>query len=98
MAKSKTYLSPKLLTDLDFKHIESTTTFDNIGMPYYVKNSILLFYNTPIQLGMENSFMVGYGEMRQGKCYAVSFRWIKTLEDLTPIYESITNILITEKI
>ena len=89
-------LYPTLLTELGFKHNKSL--FENHNMPYYVKNSICLWYNTPIQLGMESSYLIGYAEMRAGKYYAVSFRWITKLKELTKIYEAITDKNIKQQI
>jgi hypothetical protein len=65
-------------------------------MPYWVKNGVCLFYNTPIQLGCENNFYIGYAEMRSGNYHAVTFRWIDSEEELISIYESITGKLITQ--
>ena len=62
--------------------------FEN--MSYWVKNSVCLFYNTPVNTDWQDSFLVGYAEMRQGKHVAVAFRWIDSVEELTQIYESIT--------
>jgi len=59
-------------------------------MHYWVKNSICLFYNTPINTVWQDSFNIGYAEMRQGRYVAVAFRWIDSVEELTQIYESIT--------
>lgn len=59
-------------------------------MNYWVRNGVCLFYNTPIQLGCESDFYIGYVEMRQGKYVAVGFRWIKTMEDVVKTYEAIT--------
>ena len=89
-------LSPKLLIELGFKH--NKPFFKNHNMPYYVKNSICLWYNAPIQLGMESSYMIGYAEMRGGKYYSVSFKWINTLKELTKIYEAITDKKIKQQI
>lgn len=49
-------------------------------MPYYVKDSVILFFNEGDY--NENSFLLGYGEMRQGVYFAVSIRWISTLGEL----------------
>lgn len=66
--------------------------FEN--MNYWVKNSICLFYNTPIIEDYQEAFYVGFAEMRQGKYVAVGFKWISTVEALTQIYESIRGVKI----
>lgn len=86
-------LLPGLLIDLGFRHnntLKDIKCFECREMPYYVKNGVILWYNTPIQDGNENAYLVGYGEMRCGKYHAVSIRWIYTLEELKPIYEIFT--------
>ena len=67
-------------------------------MSYWVKNSVCLFYNTPIKKDYQESFYVGYAQLRQGKYIAVGFKWIDSVEVLTQIYESITGKSITESI
>jgi len=61
--------------------------FEN--MHYWVKNSICLFYNTPVSEDYQDSFYIGFAEMRQSKYVAVAFKWINTVEALTQIYEAI---------
>ena len=67
-------------------------------MNYWVKNGICLFYNTPISKDYQESFYIGYVQLRQSKYIAVGFRWIDSVEELTKIYESITGKSITESI
>jgi hypothetical protein len=76
------------LTLNKFKLIESHP-FEDITMPYYVRESILLFFNTPLT-EYNNSYLIGYAEMRQGKYKAVTFRWVSEQEDVIKIYEAIT--------
>ncbi len=59
------------------------------NMNYWVHNGVCLFYNTPIQEGLECNFLVGYANMKMGKYYAVNFRGINNLEQLKPIYEAL---------
>ena len=93
-----TLLTTAILDELGFKD-NGQSKFELFeGMSYWVKNSICLFYNTPINKGYQDSFYIGYAEMRQGKYVAVAFRWIDSVEELTQIYESITRKLITEPI
>jgi len=93
-----TLLTTGVLQELGFKD-NGQSKFELFeGMSYWVKNSICLFYNTPISKDHQDSFLVGYAEMRQGKYVAVGFRWIDSVEELTQIYESITRKLITELI
>lgn len=89
-------LTDKLLKKLNFKDVGkcSFELFEN--MNYWVKNGVCLFYNTPVNTEWQDSYYVGYVEMRQGVYVAVGFRWINNLEDLTKIYESITNKKIEE--
>ena len=91
-----TLLTTGVLQELNFKDIGQSEfeLFEN--MSYWVKNSICLFYNTPINTDWQDSFLVGYAEMRQGKYVAVAFRWIDSIEELTQIYESITRKKIDE--
>ena len=93
-----TLLTTDVLQKLGFKD-NGQSKFELFeGMSYWVKNSVCLFYNTPISKDHQDSFYIGYAEMRQGKYVAVAFRWIDSVEELTQIYESITRKLITEPI
>lgn len=91
-------LTTAILDELGFKD-NGQSKFELFEeMSYWVKNSICLFYNTPISKDHQDSFLVGYAEIRQGKYVAVGFRWIDSVEELTQIYESITRKLIIELI
>lgn len=96
METTKEILNPRVLERLGFKDNGQSKfeTFEN--MSYWVKNGICLFYNTPINTDWQDSFLVGYAEMRQGAYVAVAFRWIDSVEELTQIYESITKECINE--
>ena len=89
-----TVLTTGVLKELNFKNIGKCEfdLFDN--MNYWVKNGICLFYNTPISEDYQDSFYIGYTEMRQGKYVAVVFKWIGSKEALTQIYEAITGVKI----
>lgn len=91
-----TLLTVKILEELNFRD-NKEIVFENIKMPYWVKAGVCLFYNTPIKTDHQDSFYIGYGEMREGKYYAVAFRWINSLEELTRIYEAIVLKSISEK-
>jgi hypothetical protein len=93
--KREIKLTTDILKELGFKDNGQCKfeLFESMG--YWVKNSICLFYNVPIS-NYQDSFYIGYAEMRQGKYVAVAFRWIDSLEELTSIYESITQKLITK--
>ena len=93
--KHNTTLTIDILEKLKFKNVEENK-FENFEMSYWVKNGICLFYNTPINTDYQDSFYVGYAEMRQGKYHVTAFRWIDNLEELTKVYEIITQKLITE--
>lgn len=89
-----TLLTTDILDELGFKD-KGRCEFDLFeGMNYWVKNGICLFYNTPISKDHQNKFYIGYAEMRQGKYVAVAFRWIDSVEELTQIYESITQMIL----
>lgn len=87
--KRETRLSFELLEKLYFNKRDHGFE-DLIDMHHFVKKGVFLFYNTPVQLGSEDSFMIGYGEMRRGKYHIVTFRWIHNLGELTDVYESVT--------
>jgi len=93
-----TLLTTGVLQELNFKDIGQSEfeLFEN--MSYWVKDSICLFYNTPVNTDWQDSFYIGYAEMRQGKYVAVAFGWIDSVEELTQIYESITRKKINEPI
>ena len=76
------------------EHLESLgfifneeSPFENIKMSYYVKDSVLLFFNEGEY--NKNSFLIGYGEHSFGIYNAVTFRWISTKEQLHEIYKAI---------
>lgn len=89
-----TTLTTNILKELRFKDSGQCKFELFESMSYWVKNGICLFYNTPAS-NYQDGFYVGYAEMRQGKYVAVAFRWINSLEELTQIYESITQKLLT---
>lgn len=93
-----TILSTDILKELEFKDNGKCDfqLFEN--MNYWVKNNISLFYNTPIKTDYQEHFYIGYAEQRQSKYVAVAFRWIDSVEELTEIYESITQKKIEDKI
>lgn len=85
-----TILTTDILEELEFKDNGKCDfeLFEN--MNYWVKNGICLFYNTPISENYQEHFYIGYAEQRQSKYVAVAFRWIDSLEELTQIFEGIT--------
>jgi len=89
-----TMLTTSVLKELNFKNIGKCEfeLFDN--MNYWVKNGICLFYNTPISEDYQDSFYIGYAEMRQSKYVAVAFKWINSKEELSQIYEAIIGVKI----
>lgn len=82
-------LSADFLVSKGFKLIESRP-FENLDMPYYVKQGVLLFFNTPVTEWNKSDFLVASAEMRCGKYYAVTFRWIKYQKDIDCIYKAVT--------
>lgn len=85
-----TILTVNILIEKGFEDIGKCKFKPFENMSYWVKNGICLFYNTPISKDYQEKFYVGYVDMRQGEYFVVAFRWIDSLEDLTNIYESIT--------
>lgn len=83
--KKKTKLTPQIIQDKGFNLIEKRI-FENIDIPYYVNNSLCLFFNEPYKHG--DSFLVGIGDQKMDKYYAVTFRWIDTVEQLDQIIEA----------
>lgn len=67
-------------------HPNPKNTMPNIQMPYYVKKGVMLFYNE----SDKTNFLAGFGEMRSGKYYAVSFRWINHIHELQNLYFALT--------
>lgn len=83
-------LDEMTLVGMGFRHIpREENPFQYVEMSYYVKDSVLLFYNDG-ELN-KNSFLIGYGEMRNGVYFAVTFRWIKEVNELWDIYKVLTN-------
>jgi hypothetical protein len=85
----KPVLNAAFLVANGFKLIEESP-FDNYTLPYYVRESVMLFFNTPVTEWNENSFLIGYGEMKMGKYYAVTFKWIKSPSELITIFNAIS--------
>jgi hypothetical protein len=84
-------LSNELLISLGFTLITGGS-FENIKMPYFCKDAVLLFFNESRTEHEYNSFLIGYGfNDFSGKYYAARFKWIKSLGELEAIYNSITN-------
>ena len=96
--KKYTLLTTDILKELDFKDNGRSKFELFTNMNYWVKDCVCLFYNTPVYPDNQDSFYIGYAEMRQGKYIAVAFRWIDSLEELTEMYESIKQKKITDPI
>jgi hypothetical protein len=80
-------ISTQFLINSGFKLIQDTTIFECLTMPYYTRNGVILFFNESDW----TNFLVGYGEMRCGKYHVVTFRWIKTEEEVRNFYTLLTN-------
>lgn len=93
-----TLLTTGILEELGFKNVGQSKFELYKNLHYWVKNSICLFYNTPVKTDYQAAFLIGYAEQRQGKYIATTFRWIKSEEELTQIYEAITQKKIDEPI
>ena len=61
--------------------------FENIVLPYYCRNSVCLFFNGSPP---ENTFLLGYGFVFDGKYYCATFQWIDTVEPLEVAYPILT--------
>jgi len=85
---NNTLLSDAFLQSKGFKLVEESP-FENLNMPYYVKEGVILLFNTPVTEWNESDFLVGSAEMRCGKYYAVAFRWIKEQKDIIEIYKAV---------
>ncbi len=86
---NNTFLSAAFLESNGFKLVEESP-FENFNMPYYVKEGVILLFNTPITEWNESNFLAGSAEMRCGKYYAVAFRWIDKQEQIIEIFKAVT--------
>ena len=89
--KNKILITPEILTELGFTNRGKSVFKQYKKMNYWVKNKVCLFYNTPVSEFYQESYYIGYAELNQGKYYAVGIRWIDSVEELTKIYECLTN-------
>ena len=85
---NNTLLSAALLSELGFH--SNVGGFENLQMPYYAKDAVLLFYNEHRTEWEHNGFYIGHGSMRAGTYYVSCFRWIDTLAQLKQVYKAIT--------
>ena len=83
---TKDLLTQAKLKELGFggPHISE---FPNLCLKYMALGGILMFFNEGEM--NKNSFLVGYGEMREGTYYATTFRWIKTVTDLERVFMAV---------
>lgn len=91
------YLSSKLLQEKGFTRVSKKSIFRDIGQPYFAKNKVVLFYNTPVTKWNSSSFYIGYADMRNGKYHAVQIRWIYKLSELEEIYKALTGEVLCNK-
>lgn len=82
--------------DKDGKDHKGKWVFADKQMRFFAKNGFLLFYNEPLP-GHEESFLMGYGEMRSGNYHCTSFRWAKSFDEIAKVYEAVINKNINEK-
>jgi len=85
---NNTLLSDFFLISKGFKLVEESQ-FENLNMSYYVKEGVILLFNNPVTEYNKNDFLVGSAEMRCGKYYAVTFRWIKEQKDIIEIFKAV---------
>lgn len=79
-------ITEKRLNKACFKKHEGYT-FKNINLPYWVKDGVLLFFNTGQE---EYSFKIGYGEIVEGEYFAATWRWINKWHHLQNAYYELT--------
>lgn len=78
-------ITKEWLLENGFKSCEAGS-FINIGLPYYVRNAVCLFYNEPFA----GSFLAGYGFTHDGNYYASTFYWVEHIDAVVKIYEAVT--------
>ena len=72
---------------LRFGFTKCESGFDNIDLPYWVKNGVCLFYN---ESPPENTYLIGQGFSYENLYYAARNRWIDSVHELMNIYFAIT--------
>jgi hypothetical protein len=82
-------LAAAYLESKGFQHHEANDKFEDLNMPYYAKDAILLFYNSDRTEYELSDYLAGHGEMRNGKLHVTTFRWINKKEQLSQIYQAI---------
>ena len=90
MKKNK-LLTAKYLLAKGFK-LCNGNAFENMNMPYYAKDAILLFFNTPVEPWNESDFLLGFADMRCGIYYIATTGWIHTKKQLKKVYKSVKGI------
>jgi hypothetical protein len=94
MQKAK--LSTALIESLGFTLVnwkisdDSSYPFgDMMEMPYYAKESVLLFFNTsgPME---PDAFLLGYGDIRCGNYHMAQSRWLHYEDEVRAAYEVLT--------
>lgn len=82
-------LSKAVLESLGFTHRgKDECEFVNINMPYWVKNSVCLFYNE--QGGEPTHYLLGFGFMHKGQYFAADIRWLTSFQDVCGAYKALT--------
>jgi len=79
----KVPLTEKWLISGGFTKVEDTTVFECFYYPYWVKNVVILLYNYSPP---ENTYRIGYAEMRCGKYHATLCKWIDSVHELQNFY------------
>ena len=72
-------LNEKYLLSIGFAELQDSK-FECMNLRYHVKNGLCLFTNE--QEG-NNSYKVGFAEMRCGKYHLCTLKWIHTIGELT---------------
>jgi len=85
-------LTEERLEKWDFKKMPPL--FENISLPYWVKDSVCLFFN---ESPPENTYLTGYGFTHKGVYYAATQEWIKYAHEIQNFYFTNRNTELTMK-
>jgi len=82
-------LTEEWLLKFGFVLNDSTKDFHFLEMRYWVKNSVMLFFNVRCE---GTSFLTGHGSMRNGEYFVSTFNWgTKSVHQLQNLYFALTN-------
>lgn len=78
-------LTEEWLIKFGFQKVEKEDNFDNINLKYWAKDGLLLFFNDSPPY---NTYLAGWGCMRNGKYYVATGQWIDTVHQLQNQYHA----------